>query len=224
MAWTHLESAPLGGRTLDLYVDEGGVHMIRVDGLELMNGHAHASEDALGALAATLARGPAPRILLGGLGLGYTLAALLRALRGRGSVTVAEISADVIRWYERRFRPCLLSAETPNLRIVRTDVGLPIAGETPYDVIALDVDNGPQGLAADGNDRLYAAEGLRRFRERLSGDGVLLVWSAFVSAGFAAAAGAAGYAVECRPIMVAGRRDFHYLYVLARHPGGAARN
>jgi spermidine synthase len=216
MPWSRLEAARLDGRALDLYVDESGVHMIRVDGFELMNGHGHESEDALGLLAAELAPGPSPRILLGGLGLGYTLASLVRALDGAGSVTVAELSPDVIRWYEEHFRPGLFAAHPPNVRIVEADVGRPIAGEEPYDVIALDVDNGPKALSSGDNDFLYGPEGLRRFGTRLAAHGHLLVWSAFESADFAAAAEDAAYAVECRPMRAAGRRDFHYVYVLRR--------
>lgn len=216
MAWSHLEAARLDGRALDLYVDEAGLHMIRVDGLELMNGQGHQSEDALGRLAARLAGAPSPHILLGGLGLGYTLAALARALDGCGTITVAEISADVIRWYEAHFRRRLFAVHPGNVRIVHGDVGSPIAGEPRYDVIALDVDNGPKALSADGNDRLYGVEGLRRFGARLAAHGVLLVWSAFESVEFAAAAEAAGYAVDCLPMDSAGRRDFHFVYILRR--------
>src|SRR5262249_52546404 len=105
MAWQHLDSAPLHESTIDLYAASDGSHMIRVNGLELMNSRYHRSEDLLGALAGRLVQGAAPRILLGGLGLGYTLASLVRSLGGVGHITVAEISDAVIAWFEAHFRP-----------------------------------------------------------------------------------------------------------------------
>src|ERR1700752_1704000 len=105
MAWAEIATSFLGDRDLVLYRDHDGGYMIRIDGLELMNSRWHRSEDELSTLAGNLARHAGarqqPRVLLGGLGLGYTLAAVARALGGTGSITVAEIFPSVIGWYER---------------------------------------------------------------------------------------------------------------------------
>src|SRR5271165_997047 len=100
--WTHIASASSEGHQLDLY-ERNGVHMIRVDGWELMNGLYHASEDQLGRLAGLLPSPPHPEILVGGLGLGYTLASLLKTLNAGirpapARITVAERSGAMVPW------------------------------------------------------------------------------------------------------------------------------
>src|SRR5574338_1557922 len=98
MPWTLIESATEGDALLELYRKDG-VFMIRANGLELMNGFHHESETALGRTAAALAPCLEPRILLGGLGLGYTAAAVVQALGSTGTTTVAEFSGAVIDWF-----------------------------------------------------------------------------------------------------------------------------
>ena len=136
MRWTELASACLNGSELVLYHDDAdGAFMIRVGGLELMNSRWHRSEDELGALVATaMGWHPNPRILLGGLGLSYTLAALVRALGGAGSITVAEISADVVAWYERWFEPRLFAGRPENVRLVVADVAALLREKGDYEV------------------------------------------------------------------------------------------
>ena len=161
MAWIHLDSAALGDSVLDLY-ERGGVYMIRVDGWELMNGDYHESEDRLGELAARLARRPDPDILVGGLGLGFTLASLHRHLGGAGHITVAELSEAVIRWFERHTKPPSLGDHTARIR--HGDV-LAVAAEGPA-VQAPDLQGGnhrkPHGAAANHQRHLAASDiGLR---------------------------------------------------------------
>jgi hypothetical protein len=80
--WTHIDSVSSEGNQLDLY-ERNGLHMIRVNGWELMNGESHASEDQIGCVAGLLTSAPHPENLVGGLGLGYTLASLLETLMSR---------------------------------------------------------------------------------------------------------------------------------------------
>ncbi|WP_225767243.1 hypothetical protein [Inquilinus sp. Marseille-Q2685] len=216
--WIHVDSAALGDSVLGLY-ERGGVYMIRVDGWELMNGAYHESEDRLGELAARLARGPDPEVLVGGLGLGFTLASLVRHLGGAGRVTVAELSDAVIRWFDRWTKPPSLGDQLGNVRIRHGDV-LAVAAEGPArDVILLDVDNGPKPLSAAANAALYGLDGLGTLRRALKADGILMVWSAFEDPGFVARAQAAGFSPAWLPVFRSGGAEpFHVVYVLSVAP------
>lgn len=217
MAWQLLDTAQLVDGTLELYRQDD-VFMIRANGLELMNGLAHQSETALGELAVAVARSAAPRILIGGLGLGYTLAACSRALGGAGIITVAELSPSVINWFDRYVAPSVLPTRPPNMNIIATDVGELVradAGER-YDVIVLDVDNGPEALVSPRNARLYGPEGLRAMAASLSPNGVILLWSGFEAPGFATLAESEGFTVTCQALASVGRADLlHYAYALS---------
>lgn len=216
MAWVHVDSAAFGDSVLDLY-ERGGLYMIRVDGWELMNGEYHESEDRLGELAARLARRPDPAILVGGLGLGYTLASLVRHLGGAGRVTVAELSDAVIRWFGRHTRPPSLGDHPA---VIRHGDVLAVAAEGPaYDVILLDVDNGPQPLSTAGNAALYGVDGLGTLRRALAPDGVLMVWSAFEDPDFVDRARSTGFVPAWLPVFRPGRAEpFHLVYVLSAVP------
>src|SRR5262245_6016085 len=155
MPWALIDSATEGDAVWDLY-GRDGMFMIRANGLELMNGFNHDSETALGELAAELAGTHDPRVLIGGLGLGYTAAAVLGALGGAGGVTVAELSGAVIDWFHRYVRASVLPEQPGNLEIVHADVADLLAKERLYDVIVLDVDNGPEPLVTARNGTLYS--------------------------------------------------------------------
>lgn len=223
MAWAALATGSLNGRDLVLYHSDDGAYMIRVNGLELMNSRWHRSEDELGILAGRLARGargrPQPRLLLGGLGLGYTLAAVARAVGRTATITAAEISPDVIDWYERWFEPTLFAERPENIRIIASDVAALLNGSGEYDVILLDIDNGPRGLSSAGNEFLYSLDGLRALRSSLAVGGVLLIWSGFEAPAFSARAEAGGFAVDCHRIALPDRPgQFHYIYQLSKMP------
>ncbi|MGH6930190.1 MAG: hypothetical protein ACREEV_17870, partial [Dongiaceae bacterium] len=140
MTWTLIESATEHDAMLELY-GKDGKFMIRANGLELMNGFSHESETALGAFAAGLAPSDGARFLVGGLGLGYTVAALMEALEDRGTVTVAELSSAVIAWFRRHVKASVLPHDPANLVIVNADIAALLAEPGRYDVIILDVDN-----------------------------------------------------------------------------------
>jgi spermidine synthase len=219
MTWTLIESATEHEAVLELY-GKDGKFMIRANGLELMNGFSHESETALGAFAAELAPSDGARFLIGGLGLGYTVAALVEALEGRGTVTVAELSSAVIAWFRRHVKASVLPREPANLMIVNANIAALLAEPGRYDVIILDVDNGPEPLVTTANASLYRCEGLQALRSSLSDRGVALLWSGFESAEFTALAERAGFGVTCEPFR-RGRTDLdHYIYVLTKN--GAA--
>jgi spermidine synthase len=213
--WTHIAS---DGNRLDLYARDG-VHMIRVDGWELMNGAFHASEDRLGRLAALLAPAPCPAILVGGLGLGYTLASLLEALARPARITVAERSGAVLHWFAAHVNPALAATLPPEVRLVESDVATHLGPGRSWDVIVLDIDNGPAALSAPDNAALYGADGLARCRDSLAPAGHLLLWTGFEDAGFVARAGAAGFSLTRQAIPLPGRPDqAHGIYVLSARP------
>jgi spermidine synthase len=216
MAWTLLDSVTENDALLELY-SKDGMFMIRANGLELMNGFCHDSETALGHLAGELAPTRTPRVLVGGLGLGYTVAALVDVLGERGTITVAELSGAVIDWFHRHVKPSLGPERWRGARIVRADVADLLAAGDQYDVVVLDVDNGPEPLVTAGNAGLYSGAGLKALHASLSERGTALLWSGFRSTSFETCAREAGFAVACerytRP-----RADLcHFIYVLTRN-------
>ena len=148
---------------------------------ELMNTRLHGSEDALAELACErVADRSGARVLVGGLGMGFTLAAALKTLGKDAEVVVAELVPGVVEWNrgplgEAAGRPL----EDPRSRVSLGDVGELLRREPGgFDAIMLDVDNGPEGLTQRENDWLYSPRGLAAAQQALRPDGVLAVWSA----------------------------------------------
>ncbi len=194
---TLVAKAPVpGGAPLRL-MRRGGDFMILLDRNELMSTRMSGSEDALGMLTcARLARVVAPRVLIGGYGMGFTLRAVLRALGADAQVTVAELVPDIIDW--ARGPMAALTAgclDDPRVATRIEDVRDAIA-RGGWNAILLDVDNGPDGLTRAGNDGLYTRAGLMAARAALIPGGVLAVWSAAPDEAFARRLTAAGLAVD----------------------------
>ena len=167
------------GTLLELHRHDGK-YLIRADGVELMSSRRHLSEDRLAEVAcAALHDVPRARVLIGGLGLGFTLREALRRLGADAEVVVAELMAEVIAWnaeptYE-------LSAEAmgdPRTRIVHDDVfNVLRANPAGFDAIMLDTDNGPEAMLMSENAQLYAAYGIERTMAALRTGGVIVYWS-----------------------------------------------
>lgn len=190
------------GTPLTLHEHDGAIS-IRAAGVELMSTREHHSEERLAAVAcAGLADRRGAAVLIGGLGLGFTLRATLQLLAADATVVVAELVPAVIAWNRD---PALgLAADAladPRVRLVAGDVAATIAaGRDRFDCILLDVDNGPRGLTAAANDGLYGAAGLAAAWRALKPGGRLAVWSAGADSAFAARMAAAGFTVaEERP-------------------------
>jgi spermidine synthase len=187
-----------GGAELRLF-RRGEDFMIVLDRNELMNSRMSGSEEALAEMSCARLRGrAAPHLLVGGYGMGFTLRAALAALPGAARLTVAEIVPEIIGWARgpmaKLTAGCLDDAR---VEVAERDVALLIgAARGAYDAILLDVDNGPDGLTRDANDRLYSPHGLDAARRALKQDGVLAVWSAAPDAAFTRRLKAAGFAVE----------------------------
>ncbi|QQN73262.1 spermidine synthase [Croceicoccus sp. YJ47] len=187
-----------GGEELRLY-RRGDDFMIQLDRNELMNSRMSGSEEALAVMSiARIANRAAPHLLIGGYGMGFTLRAALAELGEKARVTVAELVPEIIAW--ARGPMAALTAgglDDGRVTVVQDDVGAVIArGRAAYDAILLDVDNGPDGLVREGNDRLYTRAGLQAARAALRPDGVLAIWSAAPDAAFARRLRATGFEVE----------------------------
>ncbi len=215
MPWELIDSAQDGDSHLELYAKDG-IYMIRANGLELMNGYAHDSETAFGHLAAELAPNASSSILIAGLGLGYTLAAASEALGLRGRITVAEFSAAVIGWFERHVQASVLPRMPENVSIERADAIAHLKSGARYDLILLDIDNGPAPFTRSSNATLYDRAGLDLLRKALSDGGSVLLWSGFQSESFEALAREAGFSVSRRVVANGPRPDLdHHIYVLS---------
>ncbi len=224
--WVHIDTGtiPNGGGTLRL-MRRGHEFSIQLGQNELMNSRLSGSEEALAQLACEqLGGAPAPRILIGGLGMGFTLRAALKALPETARVEVAELVPAVADWARGPLAEVFGGIlDDPRVRLLQTDVAAPIAAaRAAYDAILLDVDNGPDGLTHPGNDRLYDHAGLGRARAALRPGGVLAVWSAHPDAAFTRRLRDAGFVVEEVPARANGRRGGarHRIW-LATRPGGA---
>lgn len=166
------------GSELTLY-ERGGAFMIRSDGLELMTTEAIRSEEAFVGFGLERLGHMPDRVLIGGLGLGFTLAEVCRQCPTT-RISVVEISDAVIRWLKGPARnlntPWL---DDPRVTLVLQDIVTCLEdGADAFDLILLDIDNGPEALVHPGNARLYQTDGLQSLASRLSADGALVFWSA----------------------------------------------
>ena len=184
LKWNLLaETRTPDGSRLGLF-EHDGEYVLRVDGRELMSNRRHASELRLGVIGGLAAASPRRRVLIGGLGLGFTLRGVLEHAAADAEVIVAELMPEIVTWNARPDWP--LAAEAladPRTRVVVGDVGTRIseaaAGHTPrYDAILLDADNGTTPMMTEGNRALYRAEGVRRARAALNPGGLVAYWSA----------------------------------------------
>jgi spermidine synthase len=200
--------------------------LITVGGLVLMNSLAHRSEVALGRLACRhLQQQPSPRVLVGGLGMGYTLRAVLDTLPADGRVTVAELNPVVLEWC--RGPLSLLTAGAacdPRVSVEITDVAELIrrsaiaSGEEGFDAIVLDLYKGPHARTHQRNDPLYGTLAIERMRVALKPGGVLAVWGENYDEAFAKRLQVAGFAVTSERPGRGGLRHVVFVAKLSRKP------
>lgn len=198
--WQHLDTAqvPGDGGALKL-MRRGSEYSIMAGPIELMNSRLSGSEEAMAALAfQRIGDRPAARVLIGGLGMGFTLRAALAAFGADARIVVAELVPAVVAWARGPLGELHGdSLDDPRVALHLGDVGEAIgAGEGAFDAILLDVDNGPGGLSRQENDGLYSPAGLAAARRALRPGGVLEVWSSTRDNAFTKRLQRAGYAVE----------------------------
>lgn len=187
-----------GGEELRLF-RRGDDFAIVLDRNELMNSRMSGSEEALATMTcARLNNSAAPRLLIGGYGMGFTLRAALANVSRNAQVTVAELVPEIIEW--ARGHMATLAAgclDDPRVNIVEGDVAAVIRNaESTYDAILLDVDNGPDGLTRSANDQIYSARGLAAAKRALRPGGVLAIWSAAPDPPFTRRLTQGGFSVE----------------------------
>ncbi len=187
-----------GGGQLKLYRRDGEFS-IMLGGNELMNCRMSGSEEALATLACErMPKGARPAVLIGGLGMGFTLRAALDVLPAGAQVDVVELVPAVTAWARGPMAEVFGgSLDDPRVTVIEGDVTDIIrARPGAYDAVLLDVDNGPDGLTRESNDRLYDARGLQAARTALRQCGVLAVWSSAPDRGFTARLRRAGFVVS----------------------------
>lgn len=222
------------GRTLTLHRRDGDFFLY-LDGEELMSSRAPGSEIALAELAlAELVRsrktGPRDcRVLIGGLGLGYTLRATLGLVSQGSEVVVAELLPAVVDWNRTELADLGRPLEDRRVGVEQRDVAEVIAQgrRRKFDVILLDVDNGPSAWCLEENSRLYGRDGIRRVREALSPGGVLGVWSAYRDARFVESLDKAGFAARAVSVRARGDKGARHVVFLGRETekaGGRPRS
>ncbi len=224
--WTHIDTAimPDGGGELRLK-QRGTEFSIMLGTIELMNNRLSGSEEALAKLSyERIQKHARPHMLIGGLGMGFTLRAALAVLPVDAKVTVGELVPAVVAWARgpmaEVFAGCLDDAR---VTVREGDVGRLIqSSAAAYDAILLDVDNGPEGLTRKANDDLYSVAGLRAARKALRPNGVLSVWSSAPDAGFTRRLREAGFAVEELSVRAStkGRGARHVIWMATKSRSG----
>jgi spermidine synthase len=199
--WTTVDKTVTpDGKTIALDEHDGS-YTIRVNGAPLMSTREHGSEEKLAEFGcAGLKEKPSARVLIGGLGFGFTLKAALAAVAADASVVVAEILASVIAWNRNPLLPLASGALADSrVTVIQQDVREVMRRERGgFDSILLDVDNGPAAVTADDNAELYTAAGLKLARAALRPDGCVAFWSAEPDRPFEGLMARAGFEVEVR--------------------------
>jgi spermidine synthase len=210
LPWKVLDTAKVpGGRDELRLKQRGSEFVIMLGKQELMSNRLSATEEALATFGCeTIKTRAKPRVLIGGLGMGFTLRAALKVLGDKAEVAVAELVPAVIQWAHGPLAALFGDSLTDRrVTVHETDVGELIrARGAAYDAILLDVDNGPEGLTRVANDALYDTKGLAAAHKALRPGGVLAVWSSAPDAKFTARLKKAGFVVKEIPMRATGSR------------------
>jgi spermidine synthase len=215
----HLEGVRIHGDGATMRLSQkAGVYTIWVGEVELMSSSIHKSEDELAKIVCgMLAHLPEAKILIGGLGMGFTLAAALKVMGPKGKVVVAELMPAVLAWNrgvlaDLAGRPL----EDPRVVVKLQDVAHSLQTElAEYDGILLDVDNGPEGLTRGSNDWLYSQDGIAAAYTALRPNGILAIWSSTPDKTFGMRLRKAGFDVEERSVdsSTEARSDRHTIFL-----------
>lgn len=218
--WDLLGEARIPGtsKILSLYQGKDDFFIRLPGGHELMSTRKYSSELALGSVPCKRVQNPDnARVLIGGLGMGFTLAAALKELGEQAVVTVAELIPEVVEWNrgplgERSGYPL----NDPRTRVFTGDVAKLLKNSKAcFDVIALDVDNGPEGLTRSSNDWLYSLAGITAAQNALAPGGLLAYWSAGLDADFHDCLRSCGFLVEEISVRAHGNKGPRYIIWLA---------
>jgi len=227
--WLKIDTARIPGSDGELRLMRRGAEFsIMLGSNELMNSRLSGSEAALATLAAKQIEAvKTPRVLIGGLGMGFTLRAALGVLGSKAQIVVAELVPAVIAWARGPMADIFGdSLDDPRVEIREVDVA-EVIGRHPltFDAILLDVDNGPEGLTLKANDALYDVPGLKRAYTALRRGGVLAVWSSGPNAKFSGKLRKAGFAVNEVAVRATGKGGGarHVIWLATAEPTGPSR-
>lgn len=200
LPWVELGRAKVpGGREFRL-MQRGTEFTIFAGTIGLMSSRQAGSEEAMANIAAErVGAKPKARVLIGGLGMGFTLRAALANLRPDAEIVVAELVPEIARTWARGPLAHIhgTGLDDPRLTLRVGDVGAVMAADAQkFDAILLDVDNGPEGLSRPGNDALYSHNGIARAKAAMRPGGMLAVWSVAPDPAFTKRLGQSGLKVE----------------------------
>ncbi len=223
--WKVIERAPAPGGGELVLQQRGEEFAIRVNGRELMSSRQHGSEEKMAEVACTGLGGKRPRVLVGGLGLGYTVRAALERLPPEAEVIVSELVPAVVAWNQGVLAPLAgRPLEDGRVKVETRDVGeLLREADGTYDAVLLDVDNGPEALTQEQNRWLYGERGLSIIRRALKSRGVVVVWSASPDRAFAQRLKRMGFDTEVVETPARGKAGgpLHTLFIGRVRPSGA---
>lgn len=224
--WRELDRAAIPGQADPLVLSQrGDEFVIRIGPHILMTSRSYGSEETMAALACSRVAGrPGCALLIGGLGMGFTLAASLRHLPAGARVVVAELIPAVVAW-NRGPLAHLAGHPLDDSRVTAREAAVEdlIRGaRDAYDAILLDVDNGPGALTRPSNDRIYSAAGLREAHRALRASGVLGVWSAAPDARFTRRLSEAGFSHEVHAVRSRGMKGGRHTIWLGVRSGRRA--
>lgn len=222
--WTQLGSAQIPNNGGELkFSQRGDEFSIRLSGIrgELMNSRLYNSEKVLAELGcAYLNSTDNAQVLVGGLGMGYTLAAALKAVTSNSQVTVAELIPEVVVWNQGPLGNCANNPlQDPRTKVHIGDVRELLNNRQPtFDAILLDVDNGPEGLTQKGNNSIYSLQGLDNIFKTLRPKGMLAIWSAGPDEQFTVRLKKAGFKADSRVVRARPGKGSRHTIFLARKP------
>jgi spermidine synthase len=218
--WTHLDTVQIPNDGGELKLSQRGDEFsIKLSGKrgELMNSRVFNSEKVLSQLGcAHIKPHHDAHILVGGLGMGYTLAAALKAVNADSVVTVAELIPEVVKWNEGPLGHCAgKPLQDPRTKVHIGDVKeLLISRQPRFDAILLDVDNGPKGLTHSDNDWIYSEDGLKDIYDTLNPNGMLAIWSAGPDYLFSVRLKKIGFRVDTRDVQARpGKGSKHTIFL-----------
>jgi spermidine synthase len=226
--WIQIDKTKVPGAEVELSLMRRGTEFsMKLGQNELMNSRLSGSEEALATLSCKRIEAvERPHILIGGLGMGFTLRAALAVLGADARIVVAELVPAVIAWARGPMAELFGdSLSDPRAQIREADVADVIASSpNAFDAVLLDVDNGPEGLIRRANDALYDARGLQAIRDALRPGGVLAVWSSGPNVAFTKRLRSADFEVNEVGVRATTKRSgAHHVIWFATKPKAAAK-